>query len=67
MECIDNMGFPTSTVRIPIFESIGPTVLPHGLGTNMDQNIKTREKEKLTYHFEPQILVPYHPFAEQAA
>ena len=31
MECIDNMGLPTSTVRTPIFESIGPTVLPQGL------------------------------------
>ena len=32
MECIDNMLLPTSTVRIPIFERKGPTVLPHDLG-----------------------------------
>ena len=31
IECIDNMGLPTSTVRIPIFESIGPSVVPQGL------------------------------------
>lgn len=31
MECMDNIGLPTSTVRIPILDSIGPTVEPHDL------------------------------------
>lgn len=32
IECMDSMALPTSTVRIPIFDSIGPTVDPQGLG-----------------------------------
>ena len=31
MECMDSIAFPTSTVRMPIFDSIGPTVDPHAL------------------------------------
>ena len=43
MECIDNMGLPTSTVRIPIFESIGPTVLPQGLKKKKNITIKFKK------------------------
>lgn len=31
MECIESIAQPTSTVRTPSFDSIGPTVEPHGL------------------------------------
>lgn len=31
MECIDSIGFPTSTVRKPSLLNIGPTVEPQGL------------------------------------
>ena len=67
IECIDNMGLPTSTVRSPIFESIGPTVLPQGLKIFTIRFNKSFDSEKieLTYHFEQQILVPYRLFAEQ--
>lgn len=36
MECIDNIALPTSTVRIPSFESIGPTVEPQDLKERFD-------------------------------
>lgn len=49
MECMDNMAFPTSTVRIPIFDSIGPTVDPHGLRMLFDTFILMTDKEPCSH------------------
>jgi len=40
MECIDNIGFPTSTVRKPSLLNIGPTVEPQALCDCVNRGIE---------------------------
>ena len=49
MECIESIAQPTSTVRTPIFDSIGPTVEPQGLSSELHMST-AREEELACTH-----------------
>ena len=46
MECIDNIAFPTSTVRKPSLLNIGPTVEPQGLCHRVSQGAEAKGVNK---------------------
>lgn len=68
IECMDSIALPTSTVRIPIFDNMGPTVDPQGLGRWMRFCCyRNKKRSRLTCHSELQTPGLSRPSVPRAA